>query len=277
MTLPLESLFTPLNALFLSRFSTPESCLTQFRFDANGPLTSEDLGGGPLAASGSSNPALVRRLIGQLSRRLVQDLGDGMHAMLTDRLILDDRAAEDVRCEPACWYENDKNADWSAHTFTVTAAVDPAERPIMWRLGERLPSMNEGRPRNPGRRPQRPSSADRRVNSVPVATPRIEVSFEYCLVRLGRLGGLPRVDSPGQGRRALASASRLMVGLVAVRRVHIAAAWFPTDAAVLADASSWGPFLLTDCDEHGVGHPGLQIGGWLLEAFPDRLADVADS
>jgi LysM domain len=115
----------------------------------------------------------------------------------------------------------------------------------------------------------------------PVQANTATVSFEYCLVHIGRpwyvdaflrtpwwvpgvaRGVITRADAPG-GWFALP------IGMVAVRRLEIRAEWTSTDTANASLASDFGPFKVQFDQVRGtLLHPGLQVVGWLLQPMPE--------
>jgi hypothetical protein len=114
-----------------------------------------------------------------------------------------------------------------------------------------------------------------------VASNRVEISFDYCLVRLQRpwyldsfvtdrtwripnqpAGGLTRPGVPGD-------VSNVATGFVAIRGLRIEANWSDQDRANAQGALSFGPFDVSASSGTGeVSQPGLQLIGWILEPLP---------
>lgn len=120
------------------------------------------------------------------------------------------------------------------------------------------------------------------VAAKPTTTDRLEISFEFCLVRLNRRSWWSStfINSsnwrlPGRGTGDLTDLktpgymSLLPVAFVAVRNLQISAKWSVEDRKKLLDAMSFGPF--TVAGSAGTGHVserGLQIIGWILQRLP---------
>ena len=110
----------------------------------------------------------------------------------------------------------------------------------------------------------------------PARTSRISVAFDSCLVRVRRPWLVDTflrqqawcVPGAAKGTSGLAL---LPIGFVAIRRLEIRADWSAEDVASATSATDFGPFSVTPRTVDGaltVGHPGLQVIGWLLQALP---------
>ena len=110
----------------------------------------------------------------------------------------------------------------------------------------------------------------------PAQTSRISVSFDYCLVRARRpwlVDTFLRQTAwcVPAAAKATSGLALLPVAFVAIRRLEIHADWTAEDVASASSATDFGPFSVTPQSVNGalmVGHPGLQIIGWLLQGLP---------
>ncbi len=60
------------------------------------------------------------------------------------------------------------------------------------------------------------------------------------------------------------------MGFVAVKGLSIQAPWTPDDIANLEQSVQFGPFNFDSKVVNGaIGHDGIQIVGWMLQALPD--------
>ena len=113
-----------------------------------------------------------------------------------------------------------------------------------------------------------------------VAASAAEISFDYCIVDIGRPwyhaafidDGFWRV--PGQAKGALSANDghgqpALPVACVAICRLRIRADWTPEDIGNLEQSAQFGPFNIDSTVKDGaIGHEGVQIIGWLLQDMP---------
>ena len=113
-----------------------------------------------------------------------------------------------------------------------------------------------------------------------VTTNEMTIAFQYCLVHIDRpwmatalitpgswcVPGVTKgsVTTPGAGNLPL-----LPIGFVAIRHLTIHANWSADDLVKANDATDLGPFKVdSGIVNDRLGHPGLQIVGWLLQELP---------
>ncbi len=120
------------------------------------------------------------------------------------------------------------------------------------------------------------------ATEAPVATDKVTISFEYCLVNLDRkwlsttfLYGhdwkVPGVERGALSRPApQGTLSLLPIGLVLVRNLEIKANWSAEDKANLVGAMSVGPFdVSASLGTGALSQPGIQVVGWLVQHLPE--------
>ena len=114
-----------------------------------------------------------------------------------------------------------------------------------------------------------------------VATSDATISFDYSVVNVARSWFHDAfIDNsswyiPGQGKGQLSANDghglpAKPVGFVAVKSLSIQAPWTPEDITNLEQSVQFGPFNFDSKVVNGaIGHDGIQIVGWMLQALPD--------
>lgn len=125
----------------------------------------------------------------------------------------------------------------------------------------------------------------------PVEAPEIEISFQYCVVRLSR-PWFPELllltkgwYIAGYGADTFATGDLadpkalfpcVPTGFVAIKDLTIKGTWSQADTAAAAKSASLGPFSLVGSTGSGPGsytRPGVQIFAWLCEPLPSLPPD----
>ena len=119
------------------------------------------------------------------------------------------------------------------------------------------------------------------VETRPVTTDSIHLSFDYCLVTISRpwyVDGFvnqPNWYIPGEPKGQVSAGvpngmAYLPIGLIAVRNLRITGAWDVDDQAAAALATDFGPFRVKGAGASGgLVHDGLQTIGWILQQLPE--------
>ena len=115
----------------------------------------------------------------------------------------------------------------------------------------------------------------------PAATDSIDVSFDYCLVKISRpwyigsfmADGSWCVPSIPKGSITSGTAantfSMLPIAFVTIKNLVIEANWAAADMANAAQATDFGPFKVeAGIVQNKLSHPGIQVVGWLLQSLP---------
>lgn len=114
-----------------------------------------------------------------------------------------------------------------------------------------------------------------------VAVTDVTISFDYCLVTVTR----PWINTaflnykswfiPQQPKGSLSAndghgVPALPVAFIALKNLQIKGPWTPADITNLELSVQFGPFLIDSTVVAGaVGHPGIQVVGWILQDVPD--------
>lgn len=113
-----------------------------------------------------------------------------------------------------------------------------------------------------------------------VTTSDVTISFDYCVATLTRpwyhrafvnngfwtIPGQIAGQLSANDGRGLAG---LPVGFVAIKSLRIEAPWTAEDISNLAQSVQFGPFNFDSTVVDGaIGHPGIQIVGWMIEDVP---------
>jgi hypothetical protein len=117
----------------------------------------------------------------------------------------------------------------------------------------------------------------------PLNTNSISISFDYCKTDIKRTWYidtfvndkswfLPGVPKGQLTSNSTVGMSLLPIGFVAIRNLVIEANWSAEDAANAAVSDGFGPFKVSfDSATKRLVHPGMQIGGWVLQKFQGDL------